>query len=105
MSHMNLTTYLRRTGAWTARVLAVLCLCGIVLFAVAQTGPAKGLIARLIESAATVEGGTRVGIIGVEGFIPFSVRIGRVTLSDSLGDYASVERFSLAWAPRALLRG
>ena len=105
MTHMNHTAYLRRAGAWAARVLLVLFLCGTALFALAQTGAAKRWIARLIESAATVEGGTRVGIVGVEGVVPFSVRIGRVSLTDSLGDYASMEGFSCAWDPRALLRG
>lgn len=75
----------------------------LIVFAAAQTGPGKRLIADQAGSlASSPEMQVSVGVI--EGFVPFDMTVRDVAVSDPAGKMVTVDWARLAWSPSALLR-
>ena len=89
--------------ALLAIVAGVLLLFGAA-FAYAQTGIAKEQIGGAVERALT-EPGRTANVEGIEGLIPFNVRIGRFSLSDDRGTWLEVDRAKVDLSPTELLAG
>jgi translocation and assembly module TamB len=95
---------IRRIGLalLSALVLVVLLIAGIL--GLAQTGFGKRMIAaQLSDLLSTPE--RMVELTGLQGTVPFDMRLGRVTAADPDGVWLEVDDVRLAWSPRALLRG
>jgi translocation and assembly module TamB len=75
----------------------------LVVFAVAQTGPGKRLIADQAGSLASSPE-MQVSIGAIEGFVPFDMTVRDVAVSDPAGKMVTVDWAHLAWSPSALLR-
>lgn len=84
-------------------VAGVLALFGAA-FAYAQTGIAKQQIGGAVERALN-EPGRTANVEGIEGLIPFNVRIGRFSLSDDRGTWLEVDRAKVDLSPTDLLAG
>jgi translocation and assembly module TamB len=90
---------------WTiAGLLAVLVLGLGGLLAYAQTRSGKDHIARFLErQLATPE--RRIELAGLDGFLPFDLRLAELRLSDADGVWLEVDDARLELAPAALLGG
>lgn len=96
-----LLRYLVR-GLLVLLLLPVLLLAGLLAYA--QTGDGKARLAGLIETA--LAGPNRTATVqGLEGFLPFDIRLAEFALADGQGTWLAVHDLRLAWAPRELLRG
>lgn len=84
-------------------VAGVLLLFGAA-FAYAQTGIAKQQIGGAVERALS-EPGRTAEVQGIQGLIPFNVRIGRFSLSDDRGTWLEVDRAKVDLSPADLLAG
>ncbi|MFG1393280.1 translocation/assembly module TamB domain-containing protein [Xanthobacter agilis] len=84
--------------------LAGLLLILFALFALLQTGPGKGVLARVASSLASVSGLT-VSVSDIHGGVPWDMSIGRIAVADAKGPVAEVEALRLAWHPLSLLSG
>jgi translocation and assembly module TamB len=73
-------------------------------FAYAQTPLGRGQIGDLLGSSLSAEGRT-VEVEGIQGLIPFSVRIGRVRLADDEGVWLEVDNARVGLRPLELLAG
>src|SRR5690349_6135715 len=96
---------MRRVAKWLGVILGLVVCIPVVLLAIAlvlgNTPPGRHLIERL---APTVTGG-EVRIAGLEGRVPYALRIGRVELDDTTGSYFVAENIVLDWSPLRLLHG
>jgi translocation and assembly module TamB len=93
-----------RIAKWTcAAALSLIALLG-VLFGALQTPPGKALLASTASSLAS-SADMKIEIAGVEGGVPWDMRIASVNLSDSKGAFARIEDISLKWRPFALAGG
>lgn len=95
---------IRRLGIGLAVVLASLVLIVLVLFGVAQTSYGQRMIAGALESALSGPDGA-AEVRGLEGFLPFRIRLDRLALADEAGVWLSVDDARLIWRPSALLEG
>ena len=84
-------------------VAGVLLLFGAA-FAYAQTGIAKQQIGGAVERALS-EPGRTAEVQGIQGLIPFNVRVGRFSLSDDRGTWLEVDRAKVDLSPTDLLAG
>jgi translocation and assembly module TamB len=75
----------------------------LIVFAAAQTGPGKRLIADQAGSLASSPE-MQVSVGAIEGFVPFDVTVRDVAVSDPEGPMVTVDWARLAWSPTALLR-
>jgi translocation and assembly module TamB len=75
----------------------------LVIFAAAQTGPGKRLIADQAGSLASSPE-MQVSVGAIEGFVPFDMTVRDVAVSDPAGRMIAVDWARLAWSPSALLR-
>jgi translocation and assembly module TamB len=96
---------LKRISKWVSIGLIGLLLFLTSLFALLQTGPGKEQIARLVAGALTKEGKARVEISRPRGFIPFRFQLDRVAVSDSAGQWLTIEGIAVRLSPSSLLRG
>ncbi len=93
-----------RIAKWIGvAALSLTALLG-VLFGALQTPPGKALLASTASSLAS-SADMKIEIAGVEGGVPWDMRIASVNLSDSKGPFARVEDISLKWRPFALTGG
>lgn len=77
-----------------------------VAFGLAQTPPAKDLIAGYLAGAlGGGADGRRAEVERLEGLLPFDVRLGRLALADAQGVWLEAEDARLRLSPGALLRG
>lgn len=88
----------------TARALALVAVVLSALIVALQTGPARSLVASLIESAASSDGRI-VKLEGLNGRLPHDIRIDTLALSDADGVWLDANDIHLAWSPLALLTG
>ncbi len=89
---------------WTLLALVLLILAILAgAFGVLQTGWGKREIASLASGALSGEGKT-AEIAGIEGFLPFDVRVDRVRLGDPEGHWLEVDGARFHLVPSALLR-
>ncbi|KGM35051.1 AsmA family protein, partial [Inquilinus limosus] len=75
----------------------------LIVFAAAQTGPGKRLIADQAGSLASSPE-MQVSVGAIEGFVPFDMTVRDVAVSDPAGRMIAVDWARLAWSPSALLR-
>lgn len=76
-----------------------------LLFAGIQTGPGRAALCRLLEGAVAASPGLTARIDGLEGVVPFSVRVGTVALMDQAGPWLAVADARLDWSLWALFAG
>ncbi|MBI1389774.1 MAG: hypothetical protein GC154_15150 [bacterium] len=95
----------RRFARWLILTLAGIVALLTLAFAMLQAPPAKRALASWLSDRLSESARARVSIKGLSGFIPFDLRVGEVTLSDSEGEWLMVRgvHFTLGAAP--LLRG
>lgn len=75
----------------------------LIVFAAAQTGPGKRLIADQAGGLASSPE-MQVSVGAIEGFVPFDMTVRDVAVSDPAGKMVTVDWARLAWSPTALLR-
>ncbi|WP_395681985.1 translocation/assembly module TamB domain-containing protein [Inquilinus sp.] len=75
----------------------------LIVFAAAQTGPGKRLIADQAGSLASSPE-MQVSVGAIEGLVPFDMTMRDVAVSDPAGKMVTVDWARLAWSPTALLR-
>ena len=87
-----------------AGVLAVIVLLVVGAFGYAQTRIAKAQITDMVQNTLTTETQTaEVG--GLEGILPFDVRLGRFSLADDTGTWLEVDNARVKVNPSRLLVG
>ena len=96
---------LKRISKWVSVGLIGLLLFLTSLFALLQTGPGKKQLVRMLTAALTKEGEVRVEISTPHGLIPFRFQLDRVAVSDSAGQWLTIEGIALRLSPSSLLRG
>jgi len=84
-------------------VLGVLLLLAAV-FALAQTPPGRAWIAAALGRALAGPG-ERVTVSGLEGFVPFDLRVARIEIADAEGPRIIIVRAGISIAPADLLAG
>ncbi len=94
----------RRIGLALGLALGSVLLLLACAFALAQTGPGKRLIAAALERALASPGST-VEIQGLDGLIPFDLRLARLSMADDRGAWLELDGLRLAWSAAALLHG
>ena len=75
----------------------------VIVFAAAQTGPGKRLIADQAGSLASTPE-MQVSVGAIEGVVPFDMTVRDVAVSDPAGKMVTIDWARLAWSPAALLR-
>jgi len=95
----------RRAGRLAIFAVTGLLLVIVLLFAGLQTGPGRAGLCRLLERAVAATPGMTARIDGLEGFLPFSVRVGSVALMDHAGPWLVVADARLDWSLWALFAG
>ena len=94
---------LLRTLKFLGLGVAGLILLAAALFGLAQTGPGKRVIASALGDALSGPGKT-VTIEGVTGFIPFDIKLHKITLADAAGPWLTITDAAVAIASGDLLR-
>ncbi|MDI4657983.1 translocation/assembly module TamB domain-containing protein [Xanthobacter autotrophicus] len=95
---------LRTLAKWTGLALAAVLVLLALAFGAIQTPPGKALLER-VGSALASSNGLRVEVSGITGFVPATMAVARIQLSDARGPFAEVENLSLDWNPLSLLFG
>ncbi|MGK9164789.1 translocation/assembly module TamB domain-containing protein [Inquilinus limosus] len=75
----------------------------LIVFAAAQTGPGKRLIADQAGGLASSPE-MQVSVGAIEGLVPFDMTVRDVAVSDPAGKMITVDWARMAWSPTALLR-
>ncbi len=106
MARAALTSWLPRHPALRWSVIGLSSLVGtlVLLFALMQTPPGKWAVAKLASSMASSNGLT-IEFSDVTGWLPWNVKIGKVTLSDAQGVFAQANGLQVDWRPLRLLSG
>src|SRR5260221_3431438 len=76
----------------------------LLAFAAVQTQTAREWIAAQATRALSGDGATAL-VGGIEGTIPFDMRLSEIHLGDADGEFLAATNLALALAPRALLHG
>ena len=97
---MKLRKWLRIAG-WVVAAMLVLLALGVGLL---QMPPVRSMLASAIAGLVS-SGDTTVTIEGLEGWLPASPRIRRVTFADRKGPWLVMEGVSADWNPLSLLVG
>ncbi|HZA65857.1 MAG TPA: translocation/assembly module TamB domain-containing protein [Geminicoccaceae bacterium] len=94
----------RRIGLMLAWAVALvgLVVAGAIGFAQTETG--KRLISDQIGRALT-GAGTTVRLDGLDGLIPFDLRLAQLRVADAEGAWLEIDDAQVSWSPAALLRG
>jgi translocation and assembly module TamB len=93
----------RRIGLALGVALGLTLLVIVAAFGFAQTSAGKRLLAAQLERALAGPG-TVVEVIGLDGLVPFQLRLGRVAIADAEGVWFELEGLRLSWSPVALLQ-
>jgi translocation and assembly module TamB len=97
-------TLLRKALKVAGGIVAALLLVLAAGFALLQTGPGKAWLAQRI--AAALSGPTGQATIGgIEGLVPFDMRVAKIELADAQGPRIIIEDAVLSVAPADLLAG
>ncbi len=94
----------RRVGLALGAVLGLVLLLIGAAFVLAQTGPGQRAIGAALERVLSGPG-TRVEVAGLEGWVPFDLRLGKLRVADPEGVWFEAGGLRLSWSPAALLRG
>ena len=94
----------RRIGLALGLALGLVLLLILAVFGLAQTAPGKRLLAEQVERALT---GPEMSaeVSGLDGFLPFDLRLARFALADGTGPWLELTDLHVSWSPRALLHG
>lgn len=95
---------LRRIGLILVGALALVVLAIAGVFALAQAGAGKRVIADQLGRFLSGPD-TTVRVHGLEGLVPFDFRLQRVSIADAEGPWLELDDAAIAWSPAALLRG
>ncbi|NDY57908.1 hypothetical protein G3N56_14325, partial [Desulfovibrio sulfodismutans] len=95
----------RRAGRLALFAVMGVLFAVVLLFAGIQTGPGRTGLCRLLERAVAATPGLTARIDGLEGFLPFSVRVGTIALMDHAGPWLVVADARLDWSLWALFTG
>jgi translocation and assembly module TamB len=95
---------MRRALYISLAVIGVLLLLVIALFGALQTGFARDRL-RLLIADMTAGSATQVHLDGIEGLVPFDMRLVGLRLSDRDGTWATADRIDVAWSPQAVFAG
>jgi len=90
---------------WVALGTGAGLLVFVIAIGLAQTGPAKKHIAKLVASGLSRPGESHVEVGEIKGLIPFSLDVNRIAFSDGDGEWLAVKDVTLRWSLLALLRG
>lgn len=90
-----------RIAAWVVAAKLVLLALG---FGLLQLAPLRVMLAAAIGGLAS-SGDTTVTVDGLDGWLPASPRIRRVTISDRAGPWLIMDGISADWSPLSLLFG
>jgi translocation and assembly module TamB len=96
---------LRRIAIGLALALASLTTLVVLALALVQTGFGRAFIERQVALALAAPDGAPAEVEGLQGFLPFDIRLKRLALADREGVWLRVEDLHLDWSPLALLRG
>lgn len=95
---------IRRAARIAAISLGAILALLLVLFGALQLqGTRDALRARI--AAATAGTGNAITIGGLDGTLPFDLRLRDVAIADAGGPWLTIDRLDLAWSPLALLTG
>jgi translocation and assembly module TamB len=94
---------LRATLARIGLGLVGLAVVPALVFGLAQTGPGKALVARVVEHALS-KPTAQVTIDHLGGLVPFDMTIDKITVSDARGPWMVIDDAAVAVAPAALLQ-
>ncbi len=98
---MKLRWLLYGVGGFFITVFLVL----VLAFALVQTTWGKNVLSTRLSSMLSSPPEQTILLEGLEGFLPFEIRLKRFTLGDVEGDWLMVEDLTLRWSPAALLSG
>lgn len=102
---MNWKQVIKRMAQWTAVGTAAFVLVLVIVIGLAQTGPAKRYIAKLLVTSLSKPGERDVEVGRIKGLIPFSLGVNRIAFGDGDGQWLAVKDVTLRWSLLALLRG
>src|SRR5687768_6586681 len=94
----------RRVGRALGVALGLILLALVATYGVAQTTGGKRFISAQLERALAGPEST-VEVVGLEGRVPFDMRLARLAFADGEGVWLEVEGVRLDLSPAALLRG
>ena len=95
---------LRRALKIAGGVVAGLLLTLALAFGLLQTGPGKAWLAQRLSGALSGPGAPAT-ITGIQGLVPFDMRVGKIELADAQGPRITIDDAVLAIAPADLLAG
>jgi len=93
-----------RLFRWFGIALGVLIVALLAAFGLLQTQPGKSWLERTIVQSVTSPG-FAVTMQGLDGFVPFRLKVERIDIADRDGTYLTVRDFGLDISPAALLAG
>ncbi|MDY6989701.1 MAG: translocation/assembly module TamB [Thermodesulfobacteriota bacterium] len=102
---MNWKHIIKKMAQWVALGTGAGLLVFVIAIGLAQTGPAKKHIAKLVASRLSRPGERLVEVGKIKGLIPFSLDVNRIAFSDGDGEWLAVKDVTLRWSLLALLRG
>ena len=92
-----------RAVAWTAGVCVALLLAGLALL---QTGPVRrAVLSSVSDYLSDPDRDLRITFRGLHGFLPFSLRVERITAADRQGVFVRVKDAAMELRFRRLVRG
>ena len=94
----------RRVGLALGVALGLVLLLIVAAFGFAQTGAGKRLLAAQLERALAGPG-TVVEVTGLDGLVPFQLRLARLAVADAEGVWLELEGLRLSWSPRRAAAG
>lgn len=101
---MTLRRILALAAVSAAALVAVLLGLVAIAYGALQTETGKGWLAATVEGALSGPDAT-ARIEGLDGHLPFKLRVGYVALADTGGTWLEIENARLDWRPLALLGG
>ena len=102
---MNAKTAIRKTLLGAGIGLLTILLCVLLVYGLMQTDLGRETTARLVERALSQGPRSRVEISGLEGRLPFEVRIDRLSWKDREGEWLTARDVAVDLSPRDLLEG
>jgi len=77
----------------------------VLAFAIVQTSWGKNTLSTRLSDMLSSPPHQTVVLEGLEGFLPFEIRLKRITMGDAEGDWLMVDDFTFRWSPASLLSG
>ncbi|MEE4351814.1 MAG: translocation/assembly module TamB domain-containing protein [Desulfatiglans sp.] len=102
---MDYRLHLKKTGKWIALTVALMTIVLLILWGLLQTDVGKQFLAQQISAQLAKKTPFHIKIGKITGPIPFTIRLDRLSISDSLSEWLVVERAFLSWSPASLIRG